>query len=679
MFVLLAGLVIFSTFVNAPLRELANPNLTPNPSKAPWYFLGLQELLRYFHPMVAGITIPTFILVGLAAVPYVDRNPSTKPGDRKIAITMFTMLFMFGATLTIIGSLLPRSRLQLGLAVGAGGVLRAMSVARRSPAARSRRHRRARRARPVRDRVRPVVPARAQGAARAPPTPRRPARAAPAASRRPGRLAPRVLPQVAARPRSLVFGAQFGGATIAFLWPNLKGGFGSVINAGNIADIKARDRATRTTVYNGAGRFYIVPYNGRPTGDVDYGPRASPREGIMPLYQRCVHLGMPRAVLRAVEVVRVPLPRLEVQQRRRVPARPGARAAWTGSTITVDGGGNVMVDTSEVDPRAAARDRHDRRAAAGRLLRGAGLGETEDAAMLALSTAPGIALADRRGACSPRSRSASCSCAAATRETRPRHPARRCGPGPPTPRSRRRCCRSCRAGASCCVAFFVVWIPVDVADRALHEPRARSRTLLDAVDRARRSARSLLFSEENQLGVGCVRCHGPELTRRRHPGRRRASRIPPDLTTVCGGPNTGHTRRSRRSTTSTTAIEQGRGRRCRRGASGTRARSTTSRSTTSSNYLIELSSENVPFEDNMCLNQDAARRRAAREAPGATGNRVRERHQLMDAPRPASGSTSTAASCSRARASTVMAFILFVGSVTCCWPPSSAGGWATSC
>jgi hypothetical protein len=102
--VLSAGLVIFSTFVNAPLRELANPNLTPNPSKAPWYFLGLQELLRYFHPLVAGITIPTFILLALAAVPYVDRNPSTRPGDRKLAITLFTMLFMFGATLTIIGS-----------------------------------------------------------------------------------------------------------------------------------------------------------------------------------------------------------------------------------------------------------------------------------------------------------------------------------------------------------------------------------------------------------------------------------------------------------------------------------------------------------------------------------------------------------------------------------------------
>ncbi|HEY7477056.1 MAG TPA: menaquinol-cytochrome c reductase cytochrome b subunit [Actinomycetota bacterium] len=104
MLILFAGMLIFSSFINAPLREVANPNLTPNPSKAPWYFLGLQELLRYFHPMVAGISIPTFILVGLAAVPFVDRNPSVKPGDRKVAITLLTVLFMFGAVLTIIGS-----------------------------------------------------------------------------------------------------------------------------------------------------------------------------------------------------------------------------------------------------------------------------------------------------------------------------------------------------------------------------------------------------------------------------------------------------------------------------------------------------------------------------------------------------------------------------------------------
>ncbi len=104
MFIVLVFLVIYSTIVDAPLRELANPNLTPNPSKAPWYFLGLQELLRYFHPMIAGVVFPTLILVGLAAIPYIDRNPSTKPGDRKLIILLITMLFMFGATLTIIGS-----------------------------------------------------------------------------------------------------------------------------------------------------------------------------------------------------------------------------------------------------------------------------------------------------------------------------------------------------------------------------------------------------------------------------------------------------------------------------------------------------------------------------------------------------------------------------------------------
>jgi menaquinol-cytochrome c reductase cytochrome b/c subunit len=99
-----AALIVFSTFVNAPLRELANPNLTPNPSKAPWYFLGLQELLRYFHPMVAGVLIPTLFFAFLFVLPYADRNPSSKPGDRKLAIVLFTMLLMFFAVLTIIGA-----------------------------------------------------------------------------------------------------------------------------------------------------------------------------------------------------------------------------------------------------------------------------------------------------------------------------------------------------------------------------------------------------------------------------------------------------------------------------------------------------------------------------------------------------------------------------------------------
>jgi menaquinol-cytochrome c reductase cytochrome b/c subunit len=100
----LSLLMVLSTFVNAPLLELANYNRTPNPSKAPWYFLGLQELLTMFHPMVAGVTIPGMGLFLLILAPYLDKNPSNKPEDRKIAITLFTVFLMFWAVLVIIGS-----------------------------------------------------------------------------------------------------------------------------------------------------------------------------------------------------------------------------------------------------------------------------------------------------------------------------------------------------------------------------------------------------------------------------------------------------------------------------------------------------------------------------------------------------------------------------------------------
>ena len=99
-----AFLLVFSVFVNAPLLELANFNQTPNPSKAPWYFLGLQELLTMFHPMVAGVTIPGLALLGLIFAPYTDRNPSNKPEDRKFAISLFTIFLMFWAVLVLIGS-----------------------------------------------------------------------------------------------------------------------------------------------------------------------------------------------------------------------------------------------------------------------------------------------------------------------------------------------------------------------------------------------------------------------------------------------------------------------------------------------------------------------------------------------------------------------------------------------
>ncbi len=99
-----AALLIFSVFVDAPLLEFANFNEQPNPSKAPWYFLGLQELLSYFDPQVAGVIIPGFGLGGLAIIPYIDRNPSVRPSDRKLAIMIFSFFLFAAAILTIYGS-----------------------------------------------------------------------------------------------------------------------------------------------------------------------------------------------------------------------------------------------------------------------------------------------------------------------------------------------------------------------------------------------------------------------------------------------------------------------------------------------------------------------------------------------------------------------------------------------
>jgi len=95
---------VFSIFVHAPLLQLANTNQTPNPSKAPWYFLGLQELLVYFHPMVAGVTLPGVGLIALVLAPFLDRNPSNKPEDRKFMTGLMTVHLMFWAVLVLIGS-----------------------------------------------------------------------------------------------------------------------------------------------------------------------------------------------------------------------------------------------------------------------------------------------------------------------------------------------------------------------------------------------------------------------------------------------------------------------------------------------------------------------------------------------------------------------------------------------
>ena len=99
-FLLLMGLII-----NAPLEELANGNVTPAVAKAPWYFLGLQELLAYFHPVVSGVLVPGFIFVGGVLLPYIDRENilATRPTQRKTAVVLFTMLLILGLALTFVG------------------------------------------------------------------------------------------------------------------------------------------------------------------------------------------------------------------------------------------------------------------------------------------------------------------------------------------------------------------------------------------------------------------------------------------------------------------------------------------------------------------------------------------------------------------------------------------------
>jgi quinol-cytochrome oxidoreductase complex cytochrome b subunit len=102
MTILLVVLVI-SIFFDAPLKEIANPTVTPNPEKAPWYFAALQELLAHFHPLVAGVLVPGAIVIGLVALPYIDRSPYLKPRHRKVAVITFTVFLAGWIVLTLIG------------------------------------------------------------------------------------------------------------------------------------------------------------------------------------------------------------------------------------------------------------------------------------------------------------------------------------------------------------------------------------------------------------------------------------------------------------------------------------------------------------------------------------------------------------------------------------------------
>jgi Cytochrome b(C-terminal)/b6/petD len=104
-------LMVWSITLNAPLEEPSNPTLTMNPSKAPWYFLGLQEMLVYFDPWIAGVIMPSLIIVGLMVIPYIDANPLGNGyytyKQRKFAIWTFIFGFIvLWVTMIVIGTLI---------------------------------------------------------------------------------------------------------------------------------------------------------------------------------------------------------------------------------------------------------------------------------------------------------------------------------------------------------------------------------------------------------------------------------------------------------------------------------------------------------------------------------------------------------------------------------------------
>src|SRR5215831_3969559 len=104
-------LIVWSILLKAPLEQPANPANTPNPSKAPWYFLGLQEMLVYFDPWLAGVVLPGLIIVGLICIPYIDRNPKGNGyytfAERKAEVTIFLFGFVIlWASLIVLGTFL---------------------------------------------------------------------------------------------------------------------------------------------------------------------------------------------------------------------------------------------------------------------------------------------------------------------------------------------------------------------------------------------------------------------------------------------------------------------------------------------------------------------------------------------------------------------------------------------
>jgi quinol---cytochrome c reductase cytochrome c subunit, bacillus type len=135
-------LVVISLFFNAPLEGLADPSHTPNPAKAPWYFLGLQELLHYFPPVVAGVLVPTLVVLALIVIPYFNINIEaaglfTKDRDRRIKIfaTVAIVFCIFLLVFDVIVALVPTLITVALMAIAAATPPDSPSVFRRSLAA----------------------------------------------------------------------------------------------------------------------------------------------------------------------------------------------------------------------------------------------------------------------------------------------------------------------------------------------------------------------------------------------------------------------------------------------------------------------------------------------------------------------------------------------------------------
>jgi quinol-cytochrome oxidoreductase complex cytochrome b subunit len=97
------SIMMISLYFNAPLEELANPARTPNPAKAPWYFLGLQELVSH-SALLGGVVAPALMVLALLAIPYIDRNPSRRLADRKLILWIFTIFVVANLALIVVGT-----------------------------------------------------------------------------------------------------------------------------------------------------------------------------------------------------------------------------------------------------------------------------------------------------------------------------------------------------------------------------------------------------------------------------------------------------------------------------------------------------------------------------------------------------------------------------------------------